>query len=92
MQCRISGEVESILLGFRSIVEPHELLVESQRNLSGRTVPLFGDNKFRLAPFAFPILVVVGVDFRSHEETDEISILLDRTRFPKIAHAGFSTP
>ena len=59
--------------------------MEGQGHFTGRAVPLLGNDELGFAVKAL-FFFIVGVDLGTHEETDEVGILLDRTGFPQIAH------
>src|SRR5262249_9709063 len=63
--------------------EAHELTEETQRDLAGRTVALFGEDDLRQPAGLFRRLVVV----LAVEQHDHVGVLLDGARLAEIAHA-----
>lgn len=57
-----------VLAGFPgAILEPGELLAESQRYFPDRAVALLGDDEFRLTLNLAPLIVIDSVVFRAHQ-------------------------
>ena len=62
------GDTISIVaIRIRPIFEAHEFLLEGERNITGRTVTLLGNNELCLTPLALAILFVISINFRTHQ-------------------------
>src|SRR5215469_10756245 len=81
----IVGQVLLVTFAWSGVPGPvfkaRELLEECQAHAIGRAVALLGDDQFG---FALKIRIIWFVDFFAKDETDYISILLNRTRFAQV--------
>jgi hypothetical protein len=73
----------------RAIFESGELLQKGQGNFADRSVALFGNDQFRFALLLRARLLVLLINFRAHKQSNQISILLNRSGFAQIAQPRF---
>src|ERR1700730_5844350 len=71
--------------------EPGEFFEERERNLAYGSIALLGNDQFGLAGFFHTGFFVFLIELGPDEQSNQIGILLDRTRFAQIAQARFPT-
>ncbi len=67
-----------------AVLEAKKVFRKDQRDGADGAVALLGDDEFGLAMAGFKFLLVFGIVFLAPEESDEIGVLFNGTRFVQI--------
>src|SRR6202035_6046597 len=73
----------------RAIFEPGKFFQKSEWNFANRSVALFGNDQFRFALLFRTRLFVLFVNFRAHQQSHQVGILLNRSGLAQIAQSRF---